>query len=706
MTAPAPKYGYCPSCRTVQTPATEHCPNDGTRLELVEQVLAGRFVLRELIGAGSMGTVHRATQLPMGREVAVKLMHTELVRNPDMVARFEREALAASTVDHPNAITIYDSGRTEDGQVYIAMEFLQGETLAAQLLRLRRLPAVRALELWTPAVKAMVVAHRKGIVHRDLKPDNIFIAKKVNEEGQAEEIVKVLDFGIAKILQGTRQALKTVAGTRIGTALYMSPEQLEGREASKASDVYALGLILMELITGRIPWGKTGEESDAVLTMLRLVNPPSRLCDLCPDQPFSSQLQALFDAALALDPSQRPADAGELLKRLAHVPEAAFLAQKSTRRSDVSQMFSAELMSAVLDRDPEPGSPSLPQAAQSRVGGPLSAGPATQPLPSALRAQGGQLPPTTLPMPVPAPLPQSTPTPTELTALPTVVTGSAAADTPQSVDLQAVPTQVTGAGRPFTQGPLPSAEELPGVPTQVTSASLHDRASEAPTDPRAIEMLGLASTLPAKVDTAAKPRAGGVLVKQPPRGNDAVTRQLKMAPEAETKQLPRARAPVSGRSPSPGPSPSPSPSPSSETVRPVVSRQRWLGPALVGLLLSTLLGIGYVLLHMTGGPQPPPPSDATVEPARSETPPVVDAAVATPRPPRPPSELQISFVRRRLGISAITCGEPPRPCEISCSLRADEGCAIRGPKAVLIKRYSFAELAEKAKDGKARIELK
>ena len=148
------------------------CERDGSPLEQVEQVLAGRYVLKSVIGSGNMGTVYRATQLPMGRDVAVKLMHSDLVRNPDLVERFEREAQAAATVDHPNAITVFDSGRTSDGQVYISMELLEGESLSAMIDREIQIPPERALELWIPVVKAMVVAHRKGVIHRDLKPWN------------------------------------------------------------------------------------------------------------------------------------------------------------------------------------------------------------------------------------------------------------------------------------------------------------------------------------------------------------------------------------------------------------------------------------------------------------------------------------------------------------------------------------------------------
>jgi serine/threonine-protein kinase len=165
---------YCASCRGIFPVEATVCERDGSPLEQVEQVLAGRYVLKSVIGSGNMGTVYRATQLPMGRDVAVKLMHSDLVRNPDLVERFERDAQAAATVDHPNAITVFDSGRTSDGQVYISMELLEGESLSAMIDREIQIPPERALELWIPVVKAMVVAHRKGVIHRDLKPDLIW----------------------------------------------------------------------------------------------------------------------------------------------------------------------------------------------------------------------------------------------------------------------------------------------------------------------------------------------------------------------------------------------------------------------------------------------------------------------------------------------------------------------------------------------------
>lgn len=427
---------YCPACGAVYSDDTEFCPKDGTAVEQKARIVAGRYVLKATIGIGNMGTVHRAVQLPMGREVAVKLLHPDLVRNPEMVARFEQEALAASTVDHQNAITIYDCGRTDDGQVYIAMEYLDGENLASLIHREHHLLPNRALEVWVPAVKAMVVAHRKGIIHRDLKPENIFIARKVNEEGQAEEVVKVLDFGIAKLLQAAGNRTKTMAGARMGTALYMSPEQLEGQEVGKFSDVYALVLILVEMLTGRMPWGQSSDVSDTVMTMMRLVTPPRTLAEMVPTGKFSADLQKMIDEALTVEPGKRPQDAGELLKRVASVPEAQALAAASSRRSDVSQMFSAAIVNAAV----------VQKGSKATDGNAVaSAAPA---LPGAVMPR---------PAPVADPANKTAPVAKSLAAFDTVRTG---------VPVGLLQPEGAASGTPSGEN---AANDLPAAPTVVTA---------------------------------------------------------------------------------------------------------------------------------------------------------------------------------------------------------------------------------------------
>jgi serine/threonine protein kinase/tetratricopeptide (TPR) repeat protein len=353
---------FCPRCASFYPDSTlRYCSRDGVALDHVDRthdtgesltgrVLEGKFILKRQLGRGGMGAVYLAVQRPMGREVAVKVIYSHLANDPRMVERALREAEAANQVDHPNVVTIYDSGRTSDGLVYIAMECLRGEDLAQVLAQRGPLPPDVALPLWLQAVRAMASAHNKGVVHRDLKPDNLFLARRRNDEGPSpreEQVVKIVDFGIAKLLGPTIQ--KTSSGGLLGTLRYMSPEQLHGQEAGPQADVYALALILVQMLTGQLPWPMPSAEIALSATLpsqaapadtamdvqaggvgeslagafRRLVQPPTPLAQLRPEQAFSVELQALLDRMLALDPSARPRDAGEVLAEVASVPEAA-----------------------------------------------------------------------------------------------------------------------------------------------------------------------------------------------------------------------------------------------------------------------------------------------------------------------------------------------------------------------------------------------
>lgn len=306
----------CPRCQTVYTEDAEDgnfCARDGAELIASERIFAGKYVLGEQLGFGQMGDVFAATQPGIGRQVALKILRADHLDNPEMVKRFEREAQIASSIDHPNAVTIFESGRAADGQAYIAMELLEGETLESRLQRQGPLPAPRALELLVPAVRAVAAAHARGVVHRDLKPDNIFIARKQTEAG-VEEVVKVLDFGIAgRVTSATRM---TENGAVFGTPLYMAPEQLQGGEATLRSDVFALGVILTEVLTGRLPWGEVPATTSHTAAMARVVRSPAKLSELLPTGDFHEALQALVSHMLAREPPQRPADAGTVLRAL------------------------------------------------------------------------------------------------------------------------------------------------------------------------------------------------------------------------------------------------------------------------------------------------------------------------------------------------------------------------------------------------------
>jgi eukaryotic-like serine/threonine-protein kinase len=219
----------------------------------------GNYRSISLLGEGGMGAVYLAEHPDIGRRVAVKVLHTDLTRDPQLLTRFLNEARAANAIHHPNIIEILDSGTTDGGMPYLVMELLEGETLAARVRRLGKLSLAEALDIAYQTASAVGAAHRKNIVHRDLKPDNLFIIADHSNPGR--ERVKVLDFGIAKLQAKTTPGMmvQTRTGTVMGTPAYMSPEQCLGnRELDARSDIYSLGIILYEMLCGRTPYVSTG----------------------------------------------------------------------------------------------------------------------------------------------------------------------------------------------------------------------------------------------------------------------------------------------------------------------------------------------------------------------------------------------------------------------------------------------------------------
>ncbi len=244
-----------------------------------------------------MGTVYLAEHVKMGRKAALKVMNPGMNTDADAIARFNREAANASRLNHPNVCAIYDFGETSDGLIYLAMEFIEGESLTSLIEKNGYLAAPRAALIIHQAADALAVAHDYGIVHRDLKPDNIMIAK----DRDGSDVVKVVDFGIAKASSSDAQKV-TKTGLVVGTPEYMSPEQLAGDKLDGRSDIYSLGLVAFNCLTGQLPFpSETAQEA----MIMRLTDLPKTLAEMKPDVEWPAELQTVMDRVLARDADER-----------------------------------------------------------------------------------------------------------------------------------------------------------------------------------------------------------------------------------------------------------------------------------------------------------------------------------------------------------------------------------------------------------------
>ncbi len=279
--------------------ATFEDTSAGTTRDIIGQVLENRYTVSKLIGEGGMGRVYLAEHIDIGKKVAVKVLHPVYGRMPDLVERFRREARAASRIGHPNIVDVTDSGTTDDGSVYFVMEYLEGVELAAVIDREGAIDIRRALDISTQVCRALSAAHAVGIIHRDLKPENVYLTSR---EGTAD-FVKVLDFGIAKSSEAEEARSKklTSPGMAMGTPEYMAPEQAAGKPADERCDVYALGAILYEMLTGSAPY--TGDNFMEILTRKATLEPtPPR--ELRPEIPDA--VEELLLRAMARTPDARP----------------------------------------------------------------------------------------------------------------------------------------------------------------------------------------------------------------------------------------------------------------------------------------------------------------------------------------------------------------------------------------------------------------
>jgi serine/threonine-protein kinase len=287
----------------------------------IGDVVAGKYRLLDIIGEGGMGVVYLAEHNLIEKRVALKVLRSEYSSKPEVVSRFQQEAISASRIKHPNVLDVFDFGKLEDGSFFLAMEYLQGRDLAGELSENTTVAAERAVRIALQMTRALAAAHARGVVHRDLKPENVFLHQ--TEEG--DEVVKIVDFGIAQLKgkedteNGTeRRRRLTRTGMIFGTPEYMSPEQAAGLSVDLRADIYATGVMLYEMFSGAVPF--TGSSFMAVLSA-HLTQPIPPMRTYSPELDISAELEAAVMRALEKDPDARFQSMRELANALQQAPE-------------------------------------------------------------------------------------------------------------------------------------------------------------------------------------------------------------------------------------------------------------------------------------------------------------------------------------------------------------------------------------------------
>lgn len=338
---------YCAACDATMSHNSEVCPSCGERLvwlapdateELTGQEIDGRFTIRERLGGGGMGTVYRASQHSVGRDVAIKVISPRLGTDRATAKRFLREARLTSQLGHANIVSVVDFGQTEAGLLYFVMELLNGRTLGDLLQERSRLEPAVAVRIALQVCDALEIAHDAGVVHRDLKPSNIF----VTDDRPGREQVKVLDFGVAKSLADEDGTTITHSGMMVGTPKYMAPDTMMGHSVDGRADLYSLGVILYRMVAGRAPF-----EADSAKAVVQM---HARRAPAPLDSEVPEALRKVIDRLLKKDPEQRYASALELREALVGTsdPRRVLAVGRPAIRWAVAALLSLGLVAAVL----------------------------------------------------------------------------------------------------------------------------------------------------------------------------------------------------------------------------------------------------------------------------------------------------------------------------------------------------------------------
>lgn len=346
----------CPICQRCYEDTDTVCLQDQTALvgsRPGTRMITDKYRLDRLLGRGGMGAVYAATHVELDRPCAIKLLLSDFTSDADALERFRREARAAARLNHPNVADTYDYGVLPDGGAYIVMELVEGQTLREFMDAASAMPILEAAEIAGQIAAGVDTAHRSGIVHRDLKPSNIILTRDHQEHLQA----KVVDFGVAKLKEySTTGGGLTSSGSLIGTPRYMSPEQCAGHTTDARSDIYSMGIILFEMLTGQPPFDAP---SATAIAVKHIQQPPPSLKELRPDA--STELDQFLRRVLDKDPEKRPQSAANFAKELGEVVSGSILPEIPVEKSQeqpetITQAARPTLSRETNDFTPQAGS--------------------------------------------------------------------------------------------------------------------------------------------------------------------------------------------------------------------------------------------------------------------------------------------------------------------------------------------------------------
>ncbi|WPB76060.1 protein kinase [Archangium violaceum] len=346
---------------------TVNVMDDSSAQDPLTGLKIGEYELRQRIGVGGMGLVYEGIQPLIGKRVAVKVLRPELAAAEEQVARLLAEARAVNAIRHRGIVDIFGFGQVPDGRQYIIMEYLEGVALDAHLTEKSRLPVPEALDILDEVLSALGAAHGAGVVHRDLKPSNIFLVKQPD----GSRYVKLLDFGLAKMGLPTGRTAQTRTDMVVGTPEYMAPEQARGQPVGPMTDLYALGVVAFEMVTGRLPFVGT---SPVDLLMKHVDARPPRPSEFVPELPAA--LDAFVLQMLTKDPEARPGSAEQLRRQLQRLrdtltqqAQARPTAPEPTRRETPDALAPAEPVKPEPGPTPEPVKPRPPPEPPHDTGG-------------------------------------------------------------------------------------------------------------------------------------------------------------------------------------------------------------------------------------------------------------------------------------------------------------------------------------------------